>query len=403
MQVKGRFCIVWALCLVMAGCGREESSSAAGGGRGEVRAVAVAVEPIVVGAVRDERIYTGTLLPSRRFTVAARTAGIVKRLDVQIGDRVERNQVVGELESDELREELVQAQADLQVARANLQLAISELELTQREWSRIQSLRDRDFASVAERDRVESLLSSRQAGQSVAESTVLQREAALRRAEIRLEYATLRASWEGSDAERFVSRRFLDEGSLAANNSPIIEVVSLDPLIGQFYVPEADYYRIEVGMPVKIQTGGHGGRSFAGKVRSIAPEFSIETRRALVEVTAANAGHMLAPGVFMRTHLVLGAEAEAVLVPITAIVRRSDREGIFIVDEAEGRARFYPIERGFQEGNQVAVSGIEGSGWAVVLGHDQLTDGTPVQWFPSTGQRGSGGSERGARTGGPRQ
>lgn len=365
--------------------------------------MAVAVEPIAVGRIHDARAYTGTLLPGRRFTVAARTAGIVKRLDVQIGDRVERNQVVGELESDELREELVQTQADLQVARANLQLAISELELTQREWIRIQSLRDRDFASVAERDRVESLLSARQAGKSVAESTVLQREAALRRAEIRLEYATLRASWEGSDAERFVSRRFLDEGSLAANNSPIIEVVSLDPLIGQFYVPEADYHRIEVGMPVKIQTSGHGGRYFAGNVRSIAPEFSVETRRALVEVTVANAGHMLAPGVFMRAHLVLGEDPDAVLVPIAAVVRRGDSDGVFIVNEAEGRARFYPIERGFQEGNQVAVKGIEGSGWVVVLGHDQLTDGTRVQWFPAISQRTSGGSGGDARKGGPSQ
>jgi RND family efflux transporter MFP subunit len=403
MQVKGRFWFFLALCLVVAGCGREESGPAASGGRGEVRAVAVAVEPIVVGTIRDERTYTGTLLPSRRFTVAARTAGIVKRLEVQIGDRVERNQMVGELESDELREELVQAQADLEVARANLQLAISELELTGREWSRIQSLRDRDFASVAERDRVESLLSARQAGQSVAESTVLQREAALRRAEIRLEYATLRASWEGSDGERFVSRRFLDEGSLASNNSPIIEVVSIDPLIGQFYVPEADYYRIEVGMPVRIQTGGYAGRHFDGRVRSIAPEFSVETRRALVEVTVANSDHMLAPGVFMRARLVLGEDADAVLAPITALVRRGDREGIFLVDEAQGRARFHPIERGFQEGNQVAVSGIEGTGWAVVLGHDQLTDGTPVQWFPAVGRQSGSGGEREPRAGGSRR
>lgn len=222
----------FAVVFLLFGCGKVESDSASGDARPAVRPVSVAVEPITQGAIRDERVFTGTLLPERRFTVAARTSGLVQRLDVHVGDRVTRNQVIGILQSDELQEEVAQARANLEVARANLQLAASELVLTQREWDRIRSLQDRDFVSAAERDRVESLLSAREAGKRVAESTLLQREAALRSAEIRLEYATLRASWEGADKERFVSRRFLDEGSLAANNSPIVEVISLDEVPG---------------------------------------------------------------------------------------------------------------------------------------------------------------------------
>ncbi len=363
---------------VLAGCGGSESESSerAGG----ARAVSVLVEEVRLGTARDVRSYTGTLLPERRFTVAARTSGLLERLEVEIGDRVERNARVGQLENAEFVEDVRQAEAELAVARARYSAAVAEREVVNRELERVVSLRDRDFISEAEQDEVESRLISADAAVAVAESTLELREAVLRRARIRLDRSTLRALWEGSDNERFVSRRFLDEGSLVSENSAILEVVSLDPLIGEFYVPEADFYRIERGMPLEITTGGLGGRSFPAEVLRRSPEFSAETRRALVQVRVPNPDNLLAPGVFMLARMILDEQQDVPRIPTSALVERDSVEGVFVIDTDSEVSRFTPIERGYRDGDFVAVQGVEAGALVVTRGHNLLTDQTPVRW-----------------------
>lgn len=373
--------LLFSALALLPGCGSDSPTDAASpGGRPDARTVSVAAHPIETGNIRDQRTYTGTLLPSQRFTVAARTAGLLQRLDAEIGDRVERNQVVGKIEQADILEEVNQARAEVSVALANLRSAEAALEVAEREVGRIQLLRDRDFVSASEREQVENRLIAAQALKSVAEANLELRQSALRRAEIRLDYTTLRTSWESEDTERFVSQRFLDEGSLVTANSPILEVVSLHPLIGQFYVPEADYYQISSGMPVYLTVGGHGGRQYPGEVRRRAPEFSADSRRALIEVHVPNSEHALAPGVFMRVGVVLAEQANAVLVPLDAIIQRGGQHGVFFIDEGNAVARFRPVTRGFREGTRIAVEGLEPSGLVVVLGQDQLVDGTPIHW-----------------------
>ncbi len=374
--------IFFALGTLFLGCGREDSETAPSSNqrRGAERTISVLVEPISVGNIRNERTYTGTLLPSQRFTVAARTAGLLEQLNVEIGERVVRDQVVGKVEAAEALEDVSQAEAEVAVAEANLISAKAALEVVERELDRIESLRDRDFVSAFERERVETRLISEQANLAVAEATLDLRKSALRRAQLNLDRTILRTSWQGSDEERFVSQRFLDEGSLVSTNSPILEVVSVDPLIGQFFVPESDYYSIFPGMEVKISVGGHVGRQYPAEVRRRAPEFSEDSRRALIEVIVPNPSQALTPGVFMRASVVLAEQSDAVMVPLDAIVKRGETNGVFLIDESAGRARFIPVTLGFQESDKVAVTGLQSSGFVVVLGNDQLVNNTPVRW-----------------------
>ncbi|MDH7494140.1 MAG: biotin/lipoyl-binding protein, partial [Candidatus Saccharicenans sp.] len=80
-------------------------------------AVAVVVSPVETGLIRDLGQFSGTLIPKSQFVLAPKVSGKLKKLYVNIGDRVSRGQVVAQLDDEEYRQQVLQAEADLKVAR----------------------------------------------------------------------------------------------------------------------------------------------------------------------------------------------------------------------------------------------------------------------------------------------
>ena len=109
--------------------------------------VAVEVEPVRKGTIRDIGVYTGTLLPESQFTVAPKVAGRLEKILVDIGDEVQRGQLIAMLDDDEFVQQVDQARAELDVARANIEESSSELGLRQRELERVRILREKKIIS----------------------------------------------------------------------------------------------------------------------------------------------------------------------------------------------------------------------------------------------------------------
>jgi len=365
--------------LLWAGCSGDHSDST-GGRQDGVRSVMVGVEQAHIGKIEDRREFTGTLVPEQRFTLAAKSSGLLEQLSVQVGDAVQRNQVVGRVDSSTQREELAQAQAEREVAMATLKEVESNLGLAQAELNRFETLREREFLPEVRLEAARAELASAQARKRVAEARVHLQESVVRRAEIRLADTELRTSWEGEDEIRYVNHRYLDSGSLVSMNQPIMEVVRLNPLLGRFFVTEQDYYRIQKGMPVQLVVSGPAQKTYAGKILRIAPEFREDSRRALVEVEVPNPDRTLLPGQFMRFQLSLDVSEDWVIVPRDALVRREQGEGVFVVNPETERATYVPVQRVFSDRNFVAVDGLEDGSLIVVLGQDLLVDGTAVRW-----------------------
>jgi RND family efflux transporter MFP subunit len=345
-----------------------------------LRPVAVLVAPVEVGEISDIRYYTGTLAPSRRFMVAPKVSGLLIELNADVGQALKNGQVVGRLESAEYQEEVAQAQAELEVARAGLDEARTAQTLARQALERVETLRSRDFVSEVNREQAQADLATSEARVNVAEAVVRLRESALRRANIRLDYTTIRSTWEGDNETRFVSQRYLDEGTTVNANQAVIEVVSLDRLVGQVYVSEEDYYRINPGLPVVVTVAGQPREKFQGEVARLAPAFSDSSRRALIEIDVPNRRGLLKPGLFARFALELDTDDAGVLIPRNALVRRANREGVFVVNQETRTARFHPVTTLFSQDEILSVEGLDPGMLVVVLGQGQLVDGTPVAW-----------------------
>ncbi|RJX34003.1 MAG: efflux RND transporter periplasmic adaptor subunit [Desulfurivibrio sp.] len=346
-------------------------------GRGG-KAAPVEVTPIEHGPITLRRTFNGTLEARAEFVVSPKVGGRVERLAVNLADTVKRGQVVAELDDAEYVQAVVQAGADLAVSRANLVEAGNALEIADREFERARTLLERGVASASQFDTVSAERSAKRSQLEIAKAQLARSEALLETAKIRLGYTRVTADWSGGEEERLVAERYIDEGHTVSANTALLLIVELDPITGVIFVTEEDYARLRPGQTVMLSTDAYPGEEFAGVIDRISPVFRQDTRQARVELTVANHGLRLKPGMFIRSTVELARLAEATIVAEQAITSRDDRTGIFVVDEEKGTVSWRPVRVGIREEGRVQIEGEGLAGRAVSLGHQLIEDGSAV-------------------------
>ncbi len=358
--------------------GRFAGSDAANSAGHSKIPVAVEAQPIRKGPIDDVGVFTGSLEPKSQFVVAPKVAGWLRELLVDVGDTVTRKQVIAVLDDEEFAQEVEQARAELQVANANAANCASDLDITKREYERAKALREKQIASASELDASEASFNACQTRHKVSLAQVAQKEAALKTALVRLSYTKVQAFWEEGDETRVVGERFVDEGALLQVNQPIVSILQNNSLTAVVYVIERDYPKVTVGQQAVITTDAYPDKTFAGAITRIAPLLKESSRQARVEVEVPNADLMLRPGMFVRARVEFARHENATLIPLPALVRRNDREGIFIADPQNLKARFVPVTTGIVGTDLVEVTKPAISGLTITLGNHLLEDGSDI-------------------------
>ena len=337
----------------------------------------VEVAAIERGPLEQRRTFSGTLSPRSEAAVAPKIAGRIQSLSVNLGDTVQRGQVIAVLDDDEAQQDVAQSEAELAVAEANLAEAQSALATAIREYERVQTLRERGVASESQLDVADADRLARQAELAVAQAEVRRSESSLAAAKIRLSYTQVQATWDDGDDVRVVAERFVNAGDTVGANTALIRVVQLDPLDAVVYVTERDYARMSIGQEATLETDGVRGERFDAQVVRLAPVFRQESRQARVELEVANPEHQLKPGMFVRVTIVLDRLEDAIIVPVSSLLTREGQTGVFVVDESNV-AHFRPVEVSIRTLDRAAVTGEGLEGRVVTLGQQLVRDGTPV-------------------------
>ncbi|MDZ7374469.1 MAG: efflux RND transporter periplasmic adaptor subunit [candidate division KSB1 bacterium] len=359
--------------------------------RGQRPPVAVEVDSVRFGPIAEVRQFVGTIYPAYQYIVAPKVSGRVIEIRKRIGDPVRKNEVVARLDDAEYQQAVREAEANLKIALAALAEAQSQYALAKQELERVQLLKEKGIASPAELDAATTNYEAQQSRLKLAQAQVEQREAALRSAQIRLEYTLLTAPAPG-----FTGERFVDEGALLAANSPVISVVGIEKVIVRTSVPERDYGRIRPGQPASISVDAFPGRTFAGVVSRLAPVVREESRMAEMEVEVPNDSLVLKPGMFARVEVVLDKRERAQLIPTGALTTRDGEQGVFVVDANNRIARFVPIVTGIATREWTEVVSPPLPKVVVTVGHHLLSDGSPVL-LPHSAAASPGAGPRGGR------
>jgi len=340
--------------------------------------VPVQVAPIERGSIALERVFSGTLEAHAEFVVAPKVSGRLVRLNVDLADPIKRGQAIAEMDNAEYVQAVAQAEADLAVAKANLAEARSLLRIAERELKRIEQLNQRGATSASQRDSATAEKLAKAAHVQVTRAQIARAEAALETARIRLGYTQVIADWHGGAEQRVVAERYVDEGETVAAQTPLLRIVELDPISAIIHVTEVDYAALKPGLKVSLSTDAYAQQQFIGHIERISPVFQTNSRQARVEVRIANPEQQLKPGMFVRANVTLKTVENTTLIPLQALTRRKNQEGVFVLAAKQESVVWREVQRGIQQGERLQAIGEGLQGHVVILGQQLLKEGTKV-------------------------
>jgi RND family efflux transporter MFP subunit len=306
--------------------------------------------------------------------------GEIMELMVDIGDRLESGDLVALLDSDEFI--LIRDRAALNVNLAEAQHieATANLDLARSDMARQTNLAQKKIVTQADLETAENRLKQAEARLSVAATQLDSARNQLADAELKLSYTRVTATWPGDDEGgqnyRYVGSRLVNAGDMITANTPIFELVSLDPLLVVVDIIEKDYPKVHVGMEVSIRTEAYEGETFKGVVKRVAPVLSSDSRQARVEMEVANPGLRLKPGMYAEVIFVFNERQGVWSVAQDVPFRRNDGYVIFVADPVSQTVREMRVELGLREGDRVElVNNGSITGPVVALGQHLLHDG----------------------------
>ncbi len=249
---------------------------------GASRADTVPLPPDYLRANVERQVVnlTGYLQPFERVVLRARVEGYLKRLPVDLGDRVRAGAVVAEVDAPELETRLQAAQAGLALARARL----AQAESLQRARRRIVSgLRQRRGTVTAEEmARADDRLAAAMAEVAVRRAAVEVARVQLEDARLRLAFSRVRAPFDG-----IVSRRLVHTGALLTPATGIVELVRIDRLRLVVEVPQRIAPYLRPGNPVTVRFQALPGKVFSARLSRLSALISEGVRYAEAEFTRA--------------------------------------------------------------------------------------------------------------------
>lgn len=287
---------------------------------------------VEVGRLKEAIPCDGTLEPRRKTELKSRAAGEIRELHVVEGQPIEAGTIIAQLETEELVQNVRQAEANLQAARAQLSLAVrgfspsekanrqtrlAEAEIAlkqaQREFDRVKGLHEQGFSSQRELDNARtslelaqsnvdlarSLLQTLEAGgqpeeREAARAAIVRNEAILATAREQLANATVTAPVSGTILYLPVEVGTTVSSGISANTGgTVIAVIGdLDTLLLEGTVDESDIGRVTLGMPCEVTTDAYPSLLFKGTVEQIAPQAqlaqNVSTFRVRIKVDLDN-------------------------------------------------------------------------------------------------------------------
>jgi RND family efflux transporter MFP subunit len=315
------------------------------------------------GNPKDEIALPGNIQAFVDAPVYARTSGYLRKWYSDIGTRVKTGDLLAEIESPEVDQQLSQARADLATAQANMKLA----EVT---MNRDQVLIKTD--AIAHQD-VDNAVGAYEADKAAVASQT----ANVKRLQQLVAFEKVYAPFDG-----IVTARNTDIGQLvnAGNGGAaqeLFRVSSVDKLRIFISVPQM-YSRAAVeGVNADITLPEAPGRHFTGRIVRNTGAIDPATRTLLTEVDVDNSSRQLMPGAYAEIHLRLPAATPALLVPVTSIIFRS--EGLQVAVVRGDTVDMVPVTEGRDFGTQIEIiSGITSRDLVIVNTPDSLEAGTKV-------------------------
>jgi multidrug efflux system membrane fusion protein len=220
-----------------------------------------------------------------------------------------------------------------------------------------------------------------QATADAAQATYDTANAGIAKTEAIISQKLVRAPFEGE-----LGVRHVEVGQYLTAGTQIVSLTDLSTLYANLTATEKDSAQLKVGQTVRIAVDAYPGRTFDGKITTIEPQISADTRNVRIQATIANPDHILKPGMFATTTIVLPEKPAVITVPETAVDYTLYGDSVFLVTETkgdDGKTGLAVLRTFVQTGNRVdgraeILKGLNSGDRVVAVGQLKLQSGAAV-------------------------
>jgi RND family efflux transporter MFP subunit len=297
--------------------------------------------------------------------IYARTNGYLRKWYADIGTRVHRGQILADIETPELDQQVEQAQSDLATARANQQIA----QITAERWEKLLA---KNAVSRQESDQATSDFSARQSALSSAQAN-------LRRLEQLQGFEKIYAPFDGVITARNVDiGSLIQAGDSSSPRAELFHMASTDKLRLFVPVPEVYASAVRSGDRIAVTSDAAPNQKFTGSIARNSDSIDIANRTLNVEVDVLNSDHKLLPGQYAFVHLPIPPSNSSMTLPSNTLLFRA--EGLRVGVVRHGRVELTPVEIGHDYGAKVEITaGLTPQDQVILNPSDSLAQGEPVQ------------------------
>lgn len=320
------------------------------------------IHPTSQGTAED-LVLPGTLQAYVESPIYARTNGYLRMWYHDIGSRVNKGELLADIDTPEVDQQLDQAKADLVTAQANEHLS---------------QITDTRYSELLKTDGVSKQEVDNAAGDLAAKRAIVQSaQANVRRLQELKSFQKVYAPFSGVITQRNVDIGTLINAGNGGTSQQLFYLAQTDPIRLYVNVPEAFAPAIHKGLGAYIELAQYPGQKFQGQVVRTAEAIDLASRTLLTEVDVPNKSGQLLPGGYAQVHLQIHVQNERLQVPVNALLFRS--EGLRAVVVENNRVRLQPLQIGRDYGTSLEVlTGLKPDDWIVLNPPDSIENGEEV-------------------------
>ena len=388
--------LILLVLTVLAGCKSDYPSSgkaAAPDSKSAPRQVKTAT--VAEMPIGETVTVNGSLAAYDRVTVSTKVPGRLQTISIDLGSTVRKGQVIAQLEQQDYKLRVQQAEAALAQARARLGLspdggddrvsaeetgtvrqAKAVLEDAKLKRDRAARLVQQGITPRAEYESVDSEYKVALSRYQDALEEIRNRQGLLaqRRSELALAKQQLADTVVYAPMDGVVQEKKSSSGEYLAAGAPVVDLVKMDPLRLRVDVSERDSHNVRLGQSVRVSVEGDPN-SYLGYIKRLSPTISEQNRVLSVEADVRNNGQ-LRPGTFVKAEIVTNQTATAVTVPSNALVTFAGIDKVILVEN--GKAVEKAVTVGRRGDNWIEIKAGVNLGQTVVIDPGNLQSGQPV-------------------------
>lgn len=382
--------LIYLLGLSLFSCSRSDRANPAGND-----VPSAVVSPVTRQNIASTIAVSGEFQPYQEVDLHAKVSGYIRRINVDIGDRVRKGQVIATLEVPELNAQVSSAQAEVRHSQSEINRAQSEIARAESNHAAVhsaytrleQASKDRpglvaqqelDDARAKDQD-AEAQIEVAKASLEATRQQLGVSEADTQRVQTMSDYSVVTAPFNGVITKRYADTGSLIQAGTTSNTQamPVVMVAQSDLLRLRMPVPEADvpFIKDQGEARVHIQATQ---RTFTGKIIRFSRALDESTRTMVVEIDVPNSDLSLSPGMFAEVTLTLQQRDDVPTIPSQAIVQ-ADPPYVLLVDSAN-KVQKRTVQLGIQGAERTEIrSGLSPGEVVITSGQSNYQAGETVR------------------------